>query len=160
MKKLITLVAALTLSASAFAEVVVDHPYARAVPPGQPNSAAFMSLKNNSNEEVALVSASTSVAEVAELHTHTHADGVMKMRRIPQITLQANSEVELKPGGLHIMLIGLKRDLAKDEMIDLTLNFSDGSSEKLDIQVMDVMAGMGNMKMQHDHDMNKNIQPQ
>lgn len=68
-----------------------------------------------------------------------------------------NSEVELKPGGLHIMQIGLKRDLAKDEMIDLTLNFSDGSSEKLDIQVMDVMAGMGNMKMQHDHDMNKNM---
>lgn len=158
MKKLITLVAALTLSASAFAEVVVDHPYARAVPPGQPNSAAFMSLKNNSNEAVSLVSASTSVAQVAELHTHTHADGVMKMRQIPQITLQANSEVELKPGGLHVMLIGLKRNLDKGEMIDLTLNFSDGSSETLDIQVMDVMAGMGNMKMHHDMKKNMSVE--
>ncbi|WP_299198139.1 copper chaperone PCu(A)C [uncultured Amphritea sp.] len=147
MKKLITLVAALTLSASAFAEVKVDQPYARAVPPGQPNSAAFMTLKNNSDEEVSLVSASTSVANVAELHTHTQENGVMMMRKIPQITMKANEQVELKPGGLHVMLIGLKQNLAKDETIDLTLNFSDGSSEKLDIKVMDVMSGMGNMQM-------------
>ncbi|MBN1008358.1 copper chaperone PCu(A)C [Amphritea pacifica] len=147
MKKLITLVAALTLSASAFAEVKVDHPYARAVPPGQPNSAAFMTLTNNSDTEVSLVSASSSVAKVAELHTHTQENGVMKMRRIPEITLQANEQVELKPGGLHVMLIGLKQNLAKDQTIDLTLNFSDGSSEKLDIKVMDVMSGMGNMQM-------------
>ncbi|WP_428035527.1 copper chaperone PCu(A)C [Amphritea sp.] len=147
MKKLITLVAALTLSASAFAEVKVDHPYARAVPPGQANSAAFMTLTNNSDEEVSLISASTSVAKVAELHTHTQENGVMKMRKIPQITMKANEQVQLKPGGLHVMLIGLKQNLNKDEMIDLTLNFSDGSSEKLDIKVMDVMSGMGNMQM-------------
>ncbi|RTE66264.1 copper chaperone PCu(A)C [Amphritea opalescens] len=150
MKKLLTLVAALTLSASAFAEVTVDQPYARLVPPGQPNSAAFMTLKNNSNEEVSLVSAASSVAKVVELHTHIHDNGVMKMRQVPKITLQPNGEVALKPGGLHIMLIGLEHNLAKDEMIDLTLNFSDGSSEQLDIPVMDVMAGMSNMKMHHD----------
>lgn len=147
MKKLITLVAALTLSASAFAEIRVDHPYARAVPPGQPNSAAFMTLKNNSDEAVSLVSVSTSVAKVAELHTHTQAGGVMKMRRIPEIAIQANGEAELKPGGLHIMLIGLKQKLVKDETIDLTLNFSDGSSENLAIKVMDVMTGMSNTQM-------------
>lgn len=149
MKKLMTLVAALTLSASVFAEISVDHPYARAVPPGQPNSAVFLTLQNNGNEEVSLVSASTSVAEAAELHAHIHEEGMMKMRRVPEMTIPANDQVELQPGGLHIMLIGLKQTLAEDQTIDLTLNFSDGSSEKLDIEVTDVMSGMGNMKMHH-----------
>ena len=147
MNKVITLIAALTLSASAFAEVKVDQPYARAVPPGQPNSAAFMSLKNNSDTEVSLVSASSSVSKVAELHAHTNENGVMKMRQVPQITLKGNQQVELKPGGLHIMLIGLKQNLVKGETVDLTLNFSDGSSKSLDINVKDVMSGMGQMKM-------------
>ncbi len=155
MKKLITLVAALTLSASALAEVNVDQPYARAVPPGQPNSAAFMTLKNNGDEDVALVSASSSVAKVVELHTHTQENGVMMMRKIPEIDIKANGEVELKPGGLHIMLIGLKQNLANDDTIDLTLNFSDGSSDKLDIKVKSVMSGMGDMKM---HNMKKQMQ--
>lgn len=149
MKKLITLVAALTLSASAFAEVTIDQPYARAVPPGQPISAAFMTLKNTADTEVSLVSASSSVSNVAELHTHTNENGVMKMRQIQQITLQANEQVELKPGGLHIMLIGLKQNLVKGEMVDLTLNFSDGSSKSLDINIKDIMSGMGHMKMHH-----------
>ncbi|MDO6564951.1 copper chaperone PCu(A)C [Amphritea sp. 1_MG-2023] len=149
MKKLITLIAALTLSASAVAEVVVDHPYARAVPPGQTNSAAFMSLTNDSNDEVALVAASTSIAKVVELHTHTHDNGVMKMRQIPRITLPAHQTVELQPGGLHIMLIGLKRNLVKDEMIDLTLTYNDGHSEQLTIPVTDIMAGMNHKKMDH-----------
>lgn len=147
MNKVITLITALTLSASAFAEIKVDQPYARAVPPGQPNSAAFMSLKNTSDTEISLVSASSSVSKVAELHTHTNENGVMKMRQVPQITLKGNQQVELKPGGLHIMLIGLKQNLVKGETADLTLNFSDGSSESLDISVKDVMSGMGHMKM-------------
>lgn len=147
MNKVITLVAALALSVSAFAEVKVDQPYARAVPPGQPNSAAFMSLKNNSDTEVSLVSASSSVSKVAELHGHTNENGVMKMRQVPHITLKGNQQVELKPGGLHIMLIGLKQNLVKGETVDLTLNFSDGSSKSLDINVKDVMSGMGHMKM-------------
>lgn len=158
MKKLITLVAALTLSASAFADVSIGNPYARAVPPGQSNSAAFMSLTNTDSKEVALTSASTSVAKVVELHTHTHANGVMQMRQIPKIKLPAEEVVELQPGGLHIMLIGLKRNLVKDEMIDLTLNFSDGSSKKIDIPVFDVMSGMSKMKM--NHNMKQNMQPQ
>lgn len=147
MKRLITLVTALTLSASALAEVNIDQPYARAVPPGQPNSAAFMTLKNNSDTEVSLVSASSSISNVAELHTHTNENGVMKMRQIAEINLKANQQVELKPGGLHIMLIGLKQNLVKGETVDLTLTFSDGSTETLDIHVKDVMSGMGNMKM-------------
>lgn len=143
MKKLITLLTALTLTCTAMADVQVSDAYARAVPPGQPNSAAFLTLKNTSDEKVALQSASSPAAKVVELHTHSHADGVMKMRKISQITLNGNEKVELKPGGLHIMMIGLNQNLMTGETISLTLDFSDGSSQTLDVEVKDVMAAMG-----------------
>lgn len=143
MKKLITLLTALTLSGAAMAEIQVSEPYARAVPPGQPNSAAFMTLKNTSAETVALESASSPAAQVVELHTHSHVDGVMKMRKVPQITLNGKEQVSLKPGGLHIMLIGLNQNMVTGESIDLTLNFSDGSSQTVAAEVKDVMAAMG-----------------
>lgn len=142
MKKLITLLTVLTLSSAAMAEVQVSDSYARAVPPGQPNSAAFLILKNTSDEQVALQSASSSVAGVVELHPHSHDDGLMQMRRVPQIALNSNEEVVLEPGGLHIMLIGLKQSLITGEQIDLTLNFSDGSTQTLNVEVKDVMAAM------------------
>ena len=149
MKKLITLISALTISTAAMAEVEVHQPYARAVPPGQPNSAAFMMLKNSAADEVALTSASSSVAKAVELHTHSHADGVMKMRKVENIPVAGNNMVELKPGGYHVMLIGLNQDMVKGETIDLQLNFSDGSSQQLDVEVKDVMSGMQMKKHNH-----------
>jgi len=144
MKKALALTAAL-LSSSVLADVIVEAPYARAVPPGQPNSAAFMTL-NNGDKAVSLVSGSSSAAKVVELHTHTHKDGVMSMRKIDKIDLPANGEVSLEPGGLHVMLIGLKEQLKADQQIDLTLNFSDGTSQALTLPVRSVMGGM---KMSH-----------
>lgn len=149
MKKLATLFTALTLSYAAMAEVNVTDAYARAVPPGQPNSAAFLTLKNTDADQIALLSASSSAAKVVELHSHSHDNGVMKMRKLPQITLNGHETVTLKPGGLHIMLIGLNDNLVKGEDIDLTLNFSDGSIQTLDVTVKDVMAAMG--KHHHHH---------
>jgi len=144
MKQPIALLTALTLSSAAVAEVQVSDAYARAVPPSQPNSAVFLTLKNTSNEQVALQSASSSVAGVVELHTHSHVDGVMRMRKIPQITLEGNEKVFLEPGGLHIMLIGLNQSLITGAQIDLTLNFSDGSAQTLNVEIKDVMSAMGN----------------
>lgn len=143
MKKALAL-SAMLLSSAALAEVMVESPYARAVPPGQPNSAAFMTL--NSSEAVSLIGGSSSAAKVVELHTHLHENGVMRMRRIDRIDVPANGEVMLKPGGLHVMLIGLKEQLKPEQMIDLTLNFSDGSSQSLQIPVK---SEQGGMKMGH-----------
>ena len=149
MKKLITLISTLAISTAVMAEVEVHQPYARAVPPGQPNSAAFMMLKNSATDEVALTSASSSVAKAVELHTHTHADGVMKMRKVENIPVAGKKMVELKPGGYHVMLIGLNQNMVKGETIDLQLNFSDGSSQQLDVEVKDVMSGMQMKKHNH-----------
>ncbi|SDW55539.1 copper chaperone PCu(A)C [Thiocapsa roseopersicina] len=121
-----TLFTALSFSALG-AEVSIGDPYARAVPPGQPNSAVFMSLENQTGENQALVGAESAVSEVVELHTHVEEDGMMRMRRIEKIEVPAGETVTLKPGGLHVMLIGLKQPLEPGDTVDLTLTFEDGS---------------------------------
>ncbi len=143
MKLIVAVLASLALSTSALADIEVSQAHARAVPPGQSNSAAFMTLKNNSADQVALIGGTSSVATAVELHTHNHDNGVMQMRRIPQVTLLGHDQVTLKPGGLHIMLIGLNKPLQAGETIDLQLDFSDGSSQQLTVPVQPVMAAMG-----------------
>jgi hypothetical protein len=130
---------------SAAAEVKVENPYVRAVPPGQPNSAAFLTLVNSSTKAHSVKSASSPVAATVELHSHTNNNGVMEMRQVPQIDLPAKGTTELKPGGLHIMLIGLKQNLKAGEKAKLTLQFEDGSNTTVTAPIQEVSppASMG-----------------
>jgi len=135
-----------TAAASAVKDAIMIHdPYVRAVPPGQPNSAVFMHLKNSSNTGHAIVNASSDVSEVVELHTHLHEDGMKKMRRIDKIDIAAQGDAMLKPGGLHIMLINLKQGLKIGQQVSLTLEFEDGSKKTIQAPVRKIMMG-GMMK--------------
>ncbi|MBK1703394.1 copper chaperone PCu(A)C [Halochromatium glycolicum] len=126
-------------------EIEVQDAYVRAVPPGQPNSAAFMHLTNTSNRDRALVIGETDAAEVVELHTHKMEDGMMRMRQLEQIELPAGETVKLQPGGLHVMLIGLTEDLRAGDSIELHLGFDDGSRQSLTLPVKRVTHGTGTM---------------
>lgn len=129
----------------------IKDPYARAVPPGQPNSAVFLQLENTSSTAHVLVSAISNVSKVVELHAHTHEDGMMKMRRIDKIDIPAHGQVRLQPGGLHIMLIKLQKTLAVGDTISITLEFNDGSKTTVEtpvrkIMMKGMMKDMGKMK--------------
>ncbi|MDD3610272.1 MAG: copper chaperone PCu(A)C [Halothiobacillaceae bacterium] len=118
-------------AATAADSVRVDDPYVRLMPPGQPNTAAFMVLENTDGADHAVVSAESPAAKVVELHTHTHEDGMMKMRQIPRIDIPGMGVTTLQPGGLHVMLIDLVAPLAADQTVDVTLVFEDGSRKTL-----------------------------
>lgn len=96
------------------------------------NGAIFMSIKNGLDADIKLISASSSVSDSVELHTHKMVDGMMAMTRLNSIDIPKNSEVELRPGGLHIMLMGLKKPLNVGDSVDLVLNFNTGRSIKID----------------------------
>ena len=145
MKYLITALL-LGTSLTQAADLKIEDAMARAVPPTAKMSAAFMTLTNNADTDLAVVSAESSVAKAVELHNNTMTDGKMKMRQVNQIDLPANQTTELKPGGLHVMLIGLNKALVEGETIDLKLNFSDGSSETMDIPIQQIKP-----MMQHKH---------
>lgn len=116
--------------------------WARASVEGAPNSAAFGLVVNVSGEEDRLVSASSDAAEAVEIHETIMGDGdVMQMRPLADgLPVAANSYAELKPGGLHIMLINLKQPLAAGEVLDLTLNFEKAGEVQLSVPIRDMEA--------------------
>ena len=131
---------------TAASSVTVSDAYARAVPPGQPNSASFMTLHNNSAADHALLGAGSAAAEAVELHTHSMKDGMMQMRRVEKIDIPAGAETRLQPGGLHVMLIGLKQPLHPGEAVSLSLQFDDGSTLDVSAPVRKLQMKM----MKHD----------
>ena len=128
MKKLVAFAIALSVS-FCFADYVLisaDNAYAKATPPNVKNSAVFMDITNNMPKAVRLISVSTDASQSAELHTHKHEDGMMKMVQIDSIEVPAEGSVSLKPGGLHIMLMDVKKPIKAGDKVNLTLKFSDG----------------------------------
>ena len=85
-------------------------------------------FRNTSTHQYNLVAVETDVSEHAEIHEHKHVDGMMQMGQVDQIQINAKSTTELAPGGYHIMLIGLKNDLALGQRVDIKLLFKDGSA--------------------------------
>lgn len=152
MKKLFlaTLLSVASLLAS---DIEIKDAYVRATPPGLPNSAAFMSITNHSMSDISLISIKTDIAKAAELHTHDMKNGIMKMYQVPKIDIKAHSNTVFKPGGFHIMLLGLKsKPLSVGQKIDLTLVFSNKKEIAISIPVKTVMGGMKmhkGMKMDH-----------
>ena len=71
------------------------------------------------NKDINLLKAESDISKVVELHTVNMENGVMKMRQVKSILIKANSSIELKPGSFHIMFIGLKSPLKKDEKKEL-----------------------------------------
>lgn len=121
-------------------QLVAIAPYARAVAPGQSNSAVFVQLQNKDSKAHALIKATSAVADAVELHNHVNEGGVMKMRPVEKIDLPAGKTVALKPGSFHIMLIGLKKPLKVGEAVELTLSFEEGTTLTTSAPVQEVTA--------------------
>ena len=134
---------ALLLAAPALAKVEAVDGYVRLLPPGSPNTAAFMVLKNDADKPVTLTAAASPDAGRAELHTHLHENGVMRMRQVESIAIPAKGEVALKPGSFHVMLFEV-RELSQGTPFPLTLTMDDGQTLELNLPVKPIepMAGM------------------
>ena len=137
----------LSIAAVFGADVEIDGAYARASIPNVPNSAAFFVIKNNSDKDIAITSANSDIAEKNELHTHIKENEMMKMMKIEKLVVPAKSSLELKSGGDHVMLIGLKKELKAGDEISLELSFSDGDKKSIKVPVKDLASTMH--KMQH-----------
>jgi copper(I)-binding protein len=86
------------------------------------NGASYMMIQNSGAADK-LLKAESDAAETVELHTVTNEGGMMQMRPVPSIDVPANGSVELKPGGFHVMLIGLKQELKPGETVTIKLTF-------------------------------------
>lgn len=131
---LLAVFASLTMQAQA--ELQFADGFVRAMPPGQPNSAAFMRVTNTSDKAVYLVAASTPQAEKAEFHNHTVDDkGIMRMRAVDRVEIPAGGQFEFKPGSYHVMIMGLKVSLRPMQIVDVQLQDADGKQYELRLPV-------------------------
>ena len=108
-------------------------------------AAAFVTIHNKSSEADKIVSASSPDAGRVEMHTHMNDNGIMKMRQIEGIDIPAKGMVELKPGGLHLMIFDLKSPFKPGDMIALTIKFEKAG----EVDMRAVVQSMKAMKMDH-----------
>jgi periplasmic copper chaperone A len=123
----------MTAAAAAQAQVKVDRAWARPTVPGQQGGGGFVSITSATADR--LVSGSTPLAERFELHTMAMKGDVMEMRQVDAIDLPAGKTVELKPGGLHVMFIGLKQPLALGSKVPVTLKFEKAGEVQVEFDV-------------------------
>jgi len=104
-------------------------------PASQKNTAAFMVVENHSSKEIALLSASSDVCEVVELHKMETVNEMMRMKKVDNVVIPANGQTEFKPGGYHLMVIGLKRPLKDGEEVEVKLQFADSIQKTIKVPV-------------------------
>lgn len=129
----------LLVCSTVHSEVLLKEGYVRAMPPGAPNTAAFFTLVNNGTEAVVIDGGQTELAGRVELHGHFHEDGMMSMRQVPNITVAAGGEVQLRPGGFHLMLIGMKKPLQPGESVKLVLTSGNATVVEAELPVQSVL---------------------
>jgi copper(I)-binding protein len=100
--------------------------------------AVYLDITNDQEESIELIGVSTPVADRAEVHESFTVDGMMKMRRKENLAFPTGKQVRFAPGGLHIMLMGLKVPLVAGEEFQLTLHFQGQPDLILQVPVMPV----------------------
>ncbi len=113
--------------------VEVQLPWARATT--AKNGACYVSLKTGTPDVLKSASVAPDLCERVELHNHIEEAGVMKMRRVKEMPLSSEKPLVMKPGGYHIMLIGLKRPLQVGERFPLKLIFQEAGEIEVTIPV-------------------------
>jgi copper(I)-binding protein len=115
--------------------IQIEDPWVRAVPPNANNSAIFLDLRNESEQLRKLVKVHSEVAERVELHTTKDEDGMLRKQRLEEVLIPALETQSFHPGGIHIMLIGLRSPLEVGGVIELELVYADQSKETISVPV-------------------------
>ena len=136
-----TLAAATLLAATAaHAQTTVTEPWVRSTVAGQRATGAFLQITSAAGGK--LVSASSPVAGVVEIHEMTMDGNVMKMRALSKgLDLPAGKAVALKPGGLHVMLMDLKQPLKAGDTVPLSLVVEGAANKRETIEVKATVRG-------------------
>jgi copper(I)-binding protein len=130
-------VASLFLSAcTAEKGITVREAWMRATAEGE-NGAIYFVLQNDSTQQDELVDISSNLSKSVEMHESSMMEGtdVMQMNRVSSVALDADSEVVFTPGGLHVMLVGVKNDLKIGDVVEILLHFRNHADIPVNVSV-------------------------
>ncbi len=123
------------------AAVTATDAWVRGTVPAQKITGAFLSLQ--SSEDAKVVGVSSPAAKAAEIHESGMDHGTMHMKAVDFVTLPAGKRVELKPGGYHVMLVGLTRPLAAGDLVPLIFTVEDSRGKRSTLEVKAEVRALG-----------------
>jgi copper(I)-binding protein len=126
--------------ATATGAITVTDAWARAGTASARTGAAYVTVTNTGRSPDRIIAASTPIAEKAELHSHAMDKGVMTMQAVQAVDIQAGKSVTFNPGGLHVMLIGLKQPLTQGSHFPLTLTLEKAGPVAVEVAVQSAAA--------------------
>jgi hypothetical protein len=118
-------------------ELTVTSAWARATPPGVSMGVVYFQLENGSTKSDRLLKLKTSVAASAGVHRTEIVDDVARMREVAVLHVASGEKVEFAPGGLHVMLMGLKQPLVAGQKFELELLFEVAGPRRVVVSIRD-----------------------
>lgn len=109
--------------------------WSRSTPPVAKVGVVYFTLRNDTNKPDRLLKLSTPVAEKVEVHRTEVLDGIARMREVAVLHVDAGQTLEFKPGGMHVMLIGLRKPLVAGMTYELSLVFEVAGARKIKVTV-------------------------
>jgi len=142
----VILIGAFLLSAcSAPGDIEVHQAWVRPTAQGE-NAAVYLTIHNHTANDDELIGATTTGADVAEFHESKVENDVMQMNMLTSVPIAAGEEINFAPGGLHIMLVNIKRELVLGEHIGLILHFKNHADIVVEVHIEDTVP-----EEDHDH---------
>jgi copper(I)-binding protein len=124
-------------------------PWSRATPKGASTAIGYMTIKNNGTTPDRLIGGSVDFASDFQLHSMTMEDGVSKMRELKSVDIEPGQTIEFKPGGSHVMFVGVKHPLSQGEHVKGTLIFEHAGTVQIEYDVQGIGAQSGPQDMNH-----------
>lgn len=126
----------------AVGDLKLGHPWSRETAPGQTAGGGFLTVTNSGRQDDILLSATAPVARQVQIHTVSIEGGIMRMREVKGgLPIPAGTTVALKPGGYHLMLIGLKAPLKQGTLIPAELRFKRAGKVRIQFKVEAISYG-------------------
>ena len=123
------------LAADAPRAIVVTQAWVRASLGQTPTTAAYLKIENRGAAEDRILSGATPAAAAAQLHESVSTDGIMRMQAVKSLGINPGQSLELAPGGLHIMIMGLKSPLKAGQTIPIKLRLERAGEIEVEAEV-------------------------
>ena len=122
-------------TANAADSLQIENAWSPEAPPVAKVMAGYMKINNLSNKDIKILSAKSDLFKRVEIHLTEMSDGMMRMIKQENLKIKAKGHIELKPGGLHMMLMGKLKPVKAGSVIAVTLTLDNGKTINIKLKV-------------------------
>ena len=116
---------------TSYAELAIDDAWIRSGPPNSKTFAGYLKFTNRSSTEISIKELKSNAFEKIEMHSSLTKDGISSMKKLNALEIPANSSLNLKPGGYHLMLNSPNKMIKESDLIELMIYFEVEGSIKI-----------------------------